>query len=126
MLIRPLCHKLFAALMFAAMSHELQGDLLYGAGSAANGSFDSTKTNMPSVRFGNAVREAQRLVFISKEHDKTSGGIDSPGGLSAALLSRNVAKFCRPGLQRRWKHEGCIGDQEWWVNCAFTTLCQYK
>jgi hypothetical protein len=49
------------------------------SGGSGRGSFDSTKMNMPCVRFGNAVRDAQRLVFISKEHDKTSGGIDSPG-----------------------------------------------
>ena len=49
------------------------------AGGTPHGSFDSTKMNMPSVRFGNAVREAQELVFISKEHDKTSCGHDSPG-----------------------------------------------
>lgn len=40
---------------------------------------DSTKLNMPRVRFGNALREATQLIFISKEHDKTGNGGDSPG-----------------------------------------------
>ena len=49
------------------------------AGAAASTAFDSTKHNMPTVRFGNALRDSQQLLFISKEHDKSSGGRDSPG-----------------------------------------------
>ena len=48
-------------------------------GANASSAFDSTKKNMPSVRFPMAIRDAQEKIFISAEHDKSSGGRFSPG-----------------------------------------------
>lgn len=64
-------------------------------GATAGFAADSTKANMPSSRFGHAQRDAQQLLFISKEHDKTSGGRDSPGNQnrSSKWARREILSF---------------------------------
>eukprot|EP00201_Polytomella_parva_P004331 CAMPEP_0175073746 /NCGR_PEP_ID=MMETSP0052_2-20121109/20789_1 /TAXON_ID=51329 ORGANISM="Polytomella parva, Strain SAG 63-3" /NCGR_SAMPLE_ID=MMETSP0052_2 /ASSEMBLY_ACC=CAM_ASM_000194 /LENGTH=217 /DNA_ID=CAMNT_0016341701 /DNA_START=293 /DNA_END=946 /DNA_ORIENTATION=- len=47
----------------------------------------SSKKTLPSVKIGSGDRDAFKKIFISKEHEKSAFGLNSPGPMTSKFLS---------------------------------------